>query len=526
MSYGSSMDNMKEVADPSQGPSVSSGQIPDLLKIGSIPSNVQMDVDTDVLDPVIHNQTFIRFVLQNKGILHSHSKIQFAFEQPATEAWTPMNIGIAGLIQRATLRVGNQTICEIDDFANFTTYRSQFMSGESMRERLQYQTGQAMEKKFAYNNEGDAWTGADPPTADGNAYGGGGSMDLARGLTCDVGRNGYAIPGLYAANDEITQMPPYMSLDNTDPIVSERVNNTFQWALSDFFPFLKTNQLPLYMMKEQISLEFVLNPAISGGRAWVAGGGAAGAAYNLVTTETKMFADYQYYPQEMMVSYANANQSMQFSYVDYRLSKLSVPIATAGQQIRNIGGAGRIISKVVWGFQNNTPTEATSPLIKWNATAMDRNAAISAFPPIAPSLVTKAYLNQEVSQNVKVNGGFLYPIDVNNTARCFHNVVQAEGLTPYSSRQEYSNEGNSLIPNRGIESHAVADMFAGTAFWQATRLNKGERVNSRGIELYYNVTLPNGASQVAVANAYTLRVFLETIKFATLKNGMVQTMLA
>ena len=69
-------------------------------------------------------------------------------------------------------------------------------------------------------------------------------------------------------------------------------------------------------------------------------------------------------------------------------------------------------------------------------------------------------------------------------------------------------------------------MFAGTAFWQATRLNKGERVNSRGIELYYNVTLPNGASQVAVANAYTLRVFLETIKFATLKNGMVQTMLA
>ena len=525
MSYDNSMAESGGDAMSSK-PSVSSSQIPDLLKIGSIPTNVQMDVDTDVLDPVIHNQSFVRFVLQNKGILHSHSKIQFAFEQTAEEAWVPMNIGIAGLIQRATLRVGNQTISEIDDFANFTTYRSQFMSGESMRERLQYQTGQCMEKKIAYRNEGDSWNDANPPVADSNEYGGGGSMDLARGIAPDLGRNGLIAPSLYIAADENTRMPPYMSLYNADTIVSNRAATSFQWALSDFFPFLKTNQLPLYMMKEQISLEFQLTAAASGGRAWVTSGSAAAQTFNLITNDTKMFADYQYYPQEMMVAYANANRSMQFSYVDYRLSKLSVPIATSGQQIRNIGGAGRIISKVVWGFQNNTPTDATSPLIKWNATAMDRTAAISDNPPIAPSLVTKAYLNQEVSQNLKLNGEFLYPINVNNTARCFHNVVQAEGLTPYSTRQEYANEGNSLVRDRGIQGHLIFDMFAGTAFHQAARLNKGERINSRGIELYYNVTLPNGASHVPVADAYTLRVFLETIKFASLRDGFVQTMLA
>ena len=528
MSYGSSMNDMKEVADPSQGPSVSSGQIPDLLKIGSIPSNVQMDVDTDVLDPVIHNQQFIRFVLQNKGILHSHSKIQFAFEQPSSgeDCWTPMNIGIAGLIQRATLRVGNQTICEIDDFADFTTYRSQFMSGESMRERLQYTTGQCMEKKFGYQNEGDSWSDANPPVANSTAFGGGGSMDLARGLVNDVGRNGLIEPGEYIAKNEKIRMPPYLSLLDRNRVVNARTNNTFQWSLSDFFPFLKTNQLPLYMMKEQISLEFVLNPAVSGGRAWVAEGKVAAATYNLVVTDTKMFADYQYYPQEMMVAYANANQSMQFSYVDYRLSKLTVPIATSGQQIRNVGGAGRIISKIVWGIQNNTPTDATSPIIKFNATAMNRTQQISLHPPAVPSLATKAYSNSTNTINVKLNGGFLYPIDVDNTARCFHNVVQAEGLTPYSTRQEYANEGQSLSADRNIEGHDISDSFAGTAFWQAARLNKGERVNSRGIELYYNVSLPDGASQVAVANPYTLRVFLETIKFASLKNGMVQTMLA
>ena len=539
MSYDNSMSESS--GDPmASKPSVSSSQIPDLLKIGSIPTNVQMDVDTDVLDPVVHSQSFVRFVLQNKGILHSHSKIQFAFEQTTQDVWTPMNVGIAGLIQRATLRVGNQTICEIDDFADFTTYRSQFMSGESMRERLQYQTGQCMAKKFAYNNEGEDWTSASPPVETvvaGGQYGGGGSLDLARGITNDLGRNGLLVLGGngYFGEVENSRMPPYMSLYNdTAPASGStdivNVANTFQWSLSDFFPFLKTNQLPLYMMKEQISLEFVLTPAASGGRAWVNTGVAATQTYNLITTDTKMFADYQYYPQEMMVAYANANRSMQFSYVDYRLSKLSVPIATAGQQIRNIGGAGRIISKVVWGFQNNTPTDATSPLIKWNATAMDRTAAISDNPPTAPSIApdggTKAYLNQEVSQNLKLNGEFLYPINVNNTARCFHNVVQAEGLTPYSSRQEYANEGNSLVRDRGIQGHLIFDMFAGTAFHQAARLNKGERINSRGIELYYNVTLPRDTSHVPVTDAYTLRVFLETIKFASLRDGFVQTMLA
>ena len=534
MSYDNSMS--ESGGDPmASQPSVSSSQIPDLLKIGSIPTNVQMDVDTDVLDPVVHNQSFIRFVLQNKGILHSHSKIQFAFEQTTQDVWTPMNVGIAGLIQRATLRVGNQTICEIDDFADFTTYRSQFMSGESMRERLQYQTGQCMAKKFAYNNEGEDWTSASPPevaVVAGGQFGGGGSLDLARGITNDLGRNGLLVLGGqgYFGEVENSRMPPYMSLYNdTAPASGStdivNVANTFQWSLSDFFPFLKTNQLPLYMMKEQISLEFVLTPAASGGRAWVNSGVAATQTYNLITTDTKMFADYQYYPQEMMVAYANANRSMQFSYVDYRLSKLTVPTDISGQQIRNIGGAGRIISKVLWGFQNNTPTAATSPLIKWNATAMTRNALIAALPPIAPDAATRAYANGEISQNIKLNGEFLYPINVDNTARCFHNVVQAEGLTPYCGRQEYSNEGNSLT-RRTLQGHVVNDVFAGTAFWQAARLNKGERVNSRGLELYYNVNMPDAGSSPAVNDAYTLRVFLETIKFASLKDGLVETMLA
>ena len=60
------------------------GMIPDLIKIGSIPSDLSVEVDTDVLDPVVISDKFCRFVLNNKGFLHSFSKIVLAVESDAT----------------------------------------------------------------------------------------------------------------------------------------------------------------------------------------------------------------------------------------------------------------------------------------------------------------------------------------------------------------------------------------------------------------------------------------------------------
>ncbi len=502
-------------------PSVSPSQIPDLLKIGSIPTNVQMSVDTDVLDSVVHNATYIRFVLQNKGILHSHSKIQLGFKDPTKAVYLPPNIGIASVIQRATLRVGNQTLSEVDDFSHFQAYKSQFMSSEALRERLPYLTGQLGSKKVVLNLEGDAFSSAEPPTALGDDdKGGGTSSDQSRGLAWDTGRNFFAKPGAYTSDDE-QDMPPMMGLYVDDATWTTRP--TWQIALSDLFPFLKTNQLPLYMMKEQIQLELQLHPeAFTGLRAWAGKGVTLAGAdkIELDSTQTKMFADYQYYPQEMMIAYAQANQNLQFSYVDYRLSKLSFDEANTSQQIRNLGGAGRIITKVFWGFSDEDATANTSPLMKYVATAPKRSTGIETSPPITPSGVTRLYQNDTATYNVKYNNQFLFPIDVDNNARHFHNLVQAEGLTPYSTREEFSREGVSLTTKR-LEGYDYQSFLGGSAFWCAMRLNKGERVNSRGVELYFTLNaLPTKT------NNYVLRAYLETIKFTTLKGGFVQSFLA
>ena len=389
-----------------------------------------------------------------------------------------------------------------------------FMSGESMKERLPYLTGQQLAKRISYCDEGEAWSVATPPLATGTIFGGGGSSHQARGLSLDNGREMFNEPGIDKPVAGL-EMNEWSALRNTDATFTELP--TWQFALDDLFPFLKTNQLPLYMMKEQISLEFVMHSATSGKRGFTTLGGATLGAISLDTSKTKMFADYIYYPQEMMVSYANANQNLQFSYVDYRLSKLTFDAATTSQQIRNIGGAGRIVSKVVWGFGNESQLDNASPLISFNAQGLDRTAGISTTPP-GNQASTIAYTNNTFTQNIKMNNGFLYPIDVDNVARAFHNVVQAEGLTPYTTRQEYSNEGVSLTPK--TIATFPQNLLASQFYWNACRLNKGERVNSRGIELYYRMNaLPAGTN-------YVLRAYLETIKFATLKNGFVSTFLA
>ncbi len=46
------------------------------------------------------------------------------------------------------------------------------------------------------------------------------------------------------------------------------------------------------------------------------------------------------------------------------------------------------------------------------------------------------------------------------------------------------------------------------------RLNRAERVNNKGIDLVYKNTVPGGN--------YTLRVWLEMLKVATIENGRME----
>jgi hypothetical protein len=114
--------------------------------------------------------------------------------------------------------------------------------------------------------------------------------------------------------------------------------------------------------------------------------------------------------------------------------------------------------------------------------------------------------------NVKYNNHLLYPVDVDNYAQHQHHTAQAQGMVPFVSRYEYCGEGTDASFSSELFGESdMRSVFKGAFCWQAHRLNRNERVNSRGIE-YQATYNTNGGSR-------TSRIYLETVRMATLSEG-------
>ena len=564
-SFAASQQQGGQMSSAGAGPSpgASASQIPDLLKIGQIPTNTQISVETSILEPVTQSQTNCKFVLQAKGLLHSHSKIEFEFQSPHTtagattpaDAFLPVGVGIHGLIERATMRVGTKTICEIEDYGFYAAYRSQFLSPEALLEREQFLTGRngnALDISYIDRKIGTAVAGYIYGAAEQSNTSADGLL-LANGNEVTVASSGSVwptgAPVDSTMNDATGMIRPVLDATQLTRVLESSTGSgvyatdqakcpTFQIAISDLFPFLKTNQLPLYMMKEPVNFEFVfsnMGDSTTHNSERVCSASRSAQAPVLLAS-TRMIADHLYYPQEMMEAYASANSTLQFQYMDYRMSKFSVdPTTLSSQAIRNVGGAGRIVSKVFWGI-NQTETAGTAgPNSKW---IQNKYVAISPNRDYSNGTPFTANSQGAAVFNLKVNEQFLFPVDVSNVARDFHNVVQTEGQVPFISREVYSKEGVSLTMaryNEKLQTGAsdtqvfgsgrtivgAGGQYPGTSFWNAMRLNRGERVNSRGIELYFRQDVDTLADSKMVQ-----RVWLETLRTAVLQDGVLEVFYA
>ena len=223
----------------------------------------------------------------------------------------------------------------------------------------------------------------------------------------------------------------------------------------------------------------------------------------LTRNDCMMVADYLFYPQDMMEQYRQANANMSFQYVDYQFVKRTVSKTEyENGLIQNIGGAGRVVNKVFV----MSHTEHTLPA----------NHLLNDYVAQGPTISTAN--TGTVTTNLKYNDNFLYPIDVVNDARHYHNVFITEGRVPYITRDAYRGEGllatsTATTPaSENFEGHSMAEGIKTQQFFTAYRLNKGERVNSRGIELY--------DTRATIPGARTMRVFLQVVKVASLKDGV------
>ena len=500
-------------------------EIPDLIKIGAVTTDTAINVQTDILDPVIFSESEARFVLDNKGILHSNSRITLSTDGLAQtnasgRAFFPANIGVHSLIQRAALRVGTKTICEIEDFNHYAAYESVFIPPDAVKEREQVMCGRFLTVEPALNDRGDVFKNASNSASTFE------KLTEARSIKVDNGKDPIALSASNVNTSGVLggrwYQPPYFEAEaEPNGIIwdwqDEANKPTFSILLADLFPFLKMNQLPLYMMSEQVSIHLTFTPRVSGTvglkseRVCTTAGPNLSKDVVLVRTDCQMIADYIYYPQDMMEQYRQANSTMTFQYVDYQFVKRTVTSAEfSGGLIQNIGGAGRVVNKVI------VATESADLGADHAQSLMNR------YHSKGPAFDTDDV--GTVDLNLKYNDNFLYPIDVKNVARQYHNVFSAEGRVPYISRDLYRGEGQlaqdhaTVKGSVSFENYAAKADLANHQYYTAYRLNKGERVNSRGIELFDTRKTMNGDA--------TLRAFLQVVKVATLRDGVFETMFA
>lgn len=477
--------------------SISSAQVPDLMKLSQIPSDLEQSVDTDVLEPVVFSQSFCRFQLQNKGFLHSFSSIVLNLEAPSANpnATYPTNIGIHSLIERATLKVGAKTICEIEDFANYMGYKSMFIDNAINQERESVISGRITAHQLAFTELQDA--NASSYTIDNNTYK---VQSLATAPFTGLFLPSFSSGGQASASFVETG---YQVKDNLLLVNKPEL----RISLADLFPFLRFNQLPLYMIDEPISIELVWTPQ-DGTKRFVCQdvGGDATERLNIEQGSVKLIADFIFYNGQTMTDYQNANREMNFNYVDYRLTKRTYTYNDTTKRILNVGGAGRIVNKIFVAMgQDNASNVGLL------------NSYISQAPSLSGSNVG------QLTTNVRYNDHFLYPIDRTLGAIQFHDIVQTEQNVPYISKDEYNQEGGGA-GGGGLSDSAtdaynglpMDDEWRGKYNYQAHRLNRNERINSRGIELEttYNLAL-------AGTDNYTQRVWIELVRSATLRDGQM-----
>jgi len=454
------------------------GDIPNFLMLDQIPVNYEQQLETDLLEPVVFSQGaastdgFCRFTLQNKGFLHSHSKLFVALKPGAGQnnAFLQPHVGIGQIVKKAVLKIGNKTLNEIDSWAGLHAVKSSLITNENNLEREMYLTGRSLNHGFEYSDSSKVFA---------DTYG----LDNGTEYIGDAGAAELEQMEWSRMNASAPEECPSYSID-----------------LSDLFPFLKVNQLPLYLIKEPINIEITFEPTKER-RVQVRVGDTLNAACEIVRDELKFCADYIYYgsTDEMDRFAMGRGKDMNFSFVDYRLVEHTTGhVQLRSGIVRNLGMANRMVPRVITLLPSDSQVEGTF---------LGRNNSM------APNINASGVAG-EIKYNLRYNDRFEFTSDVDNTSRLFSIFQQAEGV-PFITRQEYSDTGTIAggITNSNYERHQQAGNLEGHFFYMGTRLTNG-RVGQRGIELHLTADMRSAGR---VTNL--LRCYCEYIRVARLSDG-------
>ena len=487
---------------------------PDLINLKQIPTSTAQEVETDVLRPVVFSSdnSFCRFELEPKGFLSPTSSISLGVKSSAgvNRAQFPINIGVHSLIQRAVLKTSSgRVISDMDDFSYFDTLKSNFIDNTTQQERDQYICGRCVNWEPFYTKASATTDNLEFNTeaqrmvlGNGKEYGGekvASNGDYSEGLTP---RNFTIV----SADANRTGLTP-----------------TFSVRIYELFPFLKSgNQLPLFMMgSDRVQIELYFTNIETTDRMVLSkeDEGQTGAEFSIDQNTCEFISDHIFYPGQME-DWASRNKNLTFQYFDYVVNRQLITsnadkdLDNANHITRQIGGAGRIVTRAYAGFRPNVVAGKDDRAI-FNRYQAEGLFKIGAYQDTG-----------ELCSNLFYNEKYLFPHNVMNGARHYHNLRDAEKKQLYVPREVYSNGGNLLpVTADGDDFHydgRTQDQMKASQFWQGWRLNHGERVGSKGIEVTMNTWSPDYSRSGLQNGTYILTSWTEQLRYATMKDGQLE----
>jgi len=298
--------------------------LPSILNVATIPSIENMNIKTEVLDPITINQNQAVFQIPKTGILDGGSMLQVGVTT-AGALFFPLNSGCHSIIKSCFLKVGGKVIASNEDYAHYTTMVRQFDTPEHRAYVDMVKSG-CVADRFAEVESGRI-----------------GYRDLVATIDAgDATNSTFNVPDLVKPTND----------DSTTPL--------FSIPLSVLIPMMKSRQLPLLAIKEHIYLEVNFNSQPAGTKGVICcetDGNAGGTAVRISEPNVKFVSDHLYYTSEKMDALSMQTMSQQglsVLYEDLLLTNAQVPssgvggggvvqdqkverqIAVAGKTVRNI----------------------------------------------------------------------------------------------------------------------------------------------------------------------------------------------
>lgn len=300
------------------------GDLPSALQVSTIKDVENMEIRTEVLDPITITQTQAVFQIPKTGILDGGSMVQLGVEG-SSDLFFPLNTGIHGLVKSCQLKVGGKVLASNSDYAHYTTMTRQFETPE-------HRAFVDMVKSGAC---GDRWA----ETESGRI----GYRDLESVL--DSG----------TPADSTSDVPEFIR-----PTTDSSTTPLFSVPLSTLIPMMRSRTLPLMALKEHVYIEIQFNTQTVAGDVGkiccLKEGSGASPAVSVSTSNVKFISDHLYYTDERMdevVQRSLSEDGLSVLYEDLITTFADVPalvpaagtttpqkverqIAVSGKTVRNI----------------------------------------------------------------------------------------------------------------------------------------------------------------------------------------------